>query len=148
MLCWQLQLTFYRSLKWIIYSGRYWYYNILIQYIILYYIILILSNIFSFIVHVNYTYYEIIYSITVIFQNAFIPFFVMIFGRLCAHDNIQESQKGDLFIATLVLCNFKPASIYRFIRIMNISLFIITDLSIYVSSFVLIHCLIRKISTF
>lgn len=112
-----------------------------VYYIILYNIKLILSNILSFIVRVNYTYYEIIYSITIIFQNIVLPYFIMMLGRSCIRNDIQEPQ-GSPLIATLILCNIKPVVTYRLTRAISILTSTITDLALYIFSFTLIYCAI------
>ncbi|KAL2718791.1 uncharacterized protein V1478_011210 [Vespula squamosa] len=71
-----------------------------------------------------------------------VPYFIMMLGHLCAHNNIQEAQQGSHFIATLILCNIKPAITYRLIRAISILIAMITDLALYIFSFTLIYCAI------
>ncbi|KAL2737164.1 uncharacterized protein V1477_012120 [Vespula maculifrons] len=99
--------------------------------------------------HISYIVLAAIVNILLLFKMdhlfgkyIVIPYFIMMLGRLCARNNIQEPQHGSPLIATLILCNIKPVLTYRLVRAISILTSIITDLALYIFSFTLIYCAI------
>ncbi|XP_046830498.1 uncharacterized protein LOC124429361 [Vespa crabro] len=99
--------------------------------------------------HISYIVLAAIVNILLLFKMdhlfgkyILIPYFIMMLGRLCARNNIQEPQHGSPLIATLILCNIKPVLTYRLTRAISIITSIITDLALYIFSFTLIYCAI------
>ncbi|XP_043677682.1 uncharacterized protein LOC122633636 [Vespula pensylvanica] len=99
--------------------------------------------------HISYIVLAAIVNILLLFKMdhlfgkyIIIPYFIMMLGRLCARNNIQEPQHGSPLIAALILCNIKPVLTYRLTRAISILTSIITDLALYIFSFTLIYCAI------
>lgn len=68
-----------------------------------------------------------------------IPCFTMIIARLYTCRNAQESSKGNLFIAALILCYVRPELTYNIKRSMSLIALVLHDLALYIFSFVLVY---------
>ncbi|XP_015174285.1 PREDICTED: uncharacterized protein LOC107065272 [Polistes dominula] len=101
----------------------------------------LLSNRISYIVLAVITNILLFFKMDHLFgKYILIPYIIMMLGRLYILTNIQEPQHGSSLIATLILCNIKPVLTYRIAKALRILTLIITDLALYLFSFILIYC--------